>query len=141
MDKLFEAVNTKSYLPQPEQSTSTNRTESHQRTEKDEPKREEVEKIYMAIKWPFVCLNYCEWCCVLTFDLKCFGFGCYTSSPIEMKTETRSSQGEQTTVLSLAPDTSETTGEIICSRCRFIILFQKYSVVDLVDIFYLQERR
>ncbi|XP_056606651.1 RNA-binding protein 26 isoform X2 [Triplophysa dalaica] len=41
VDKLFEAVNTKSYLPQPEQSTSTNRTESHQRTEKDEPKREE----------------------------------------------------------------------------------------------------
>ncbi|KAI7807364.1 putative RNA-binding protein 26 [Triplophysa rosa] len=41
VDKLFEAVNTKSYLPQPEQSTSTNRTETHQRAEKDEPKREE----------------------------------------------------------------------------------------------------
>lgn len=44
VDKLFEAVNAKSYLPQPEQLTSTSRTEPHQRTEKDESKREEVKK-------------------------------------------------------------------------------------------------
>uniref|UniRef100_A0A671K5R8 RNA-binding protein 26-like n=1 Tax=Sinocyclocheilus anshuiensis TaxID=1608454 RepID=A0A671K5R8_9TELE len=42
VDKLFEAVNAKSYLPQPEQPTSASRTETHQRTEKDEAKREEV---------------------------------------------------------------------------------------------------
>uniref|UniRef100_A0A673H0V9 RNA-binding protein 26-like n=1 Tax=Sinocyclocheilus rhinocerous TaxID=307959 RepID=A0A673H0V9_9TELE len=42
VDKLFEAVNAKSYLPQPEQPTSASRTETHQRTEKDETKREEV---------------------------------------------------------------------------------------------------
>ncbi len=42
VDNLFEAVNAKSYLPQPEQLTSTSRTETHQRTEKDETKREEV---------------------------------------------------------------------------------------------------
>lgn len=41
VDKLFEAVNAKSYLPQPEQPTSASRTETHQRTEKDETKREE----------------------------------------------------------------------------------------------------
>ncbi|XP_016321453.1 RNA-binding protein 26-like isoform X3 [Sinocyclocheilus anshuiensis] len=41
VDKLFEAVNAKSYLPQPEQPTSASRTETHQRTEKDEAKREE----------------------------------------------------------------------------------------------------
>ncbi|XP_065149862.1 RNA-binding protein 26 [Paramisgurnus dabryanus] len=43
VDKLFEAVNAKSYLPQPEQPTSISRTatEPHQRTEKDESKREE----------------------------------------------------------------------------------------------------
>uniref|UniRef100_A0A8C2BAU5 RNA-binding protein 26 n=1 Tax=Cyprinus carpio TaxID=7962 RepID=A0A8C2BAU5_CYPCA len=42
VDKLFEAVNAKSYLPQPEQATPANRAETHQRTEKDEAKREEV---------------------------------------------------------------------------------------------------
>ncbi|XP_016123641.1 RNA-binding protein 26 [Sinocyclocheilus grahami] len=41
VDKLFEAVNAKSYLPQPEQPTSASRTETHQRTEKNETKREE----------------------------------------------------------------------------------------------------
>ncbi|XP_051986879.1 RNA-binding protein 26-like [Xyrauchen texanus] len=41
VDKLFEAVNTKSYLPQPEQPTFTSRIETIQRTEKDESKREE----------------------------------------------------------------------------------------------------
>ncbi|KTF84079.1 hypothetical protein cypCar_00009941 [Cyprinus carpio] len=40
VDKLFEAVNAKSYLPQPEQPTSA-RTETQQRTEKDESKRDE----------------------------------------------------------------------------------------------------
>ncbi|XP_056097515.1 RNA-binding protein 26 isoform X1 [Rhinichthys klamathensis goyatoka] len=44
VDKLFEAVNAKSYLPQPEQLTSTSRTEPHQRTEKDESKREELSR-------------------------------------------------------------------------------------------------
>lgn len=42
VDKLFEAVNTKSYLPQPEQPTPTNRTDNHTRVEKDEQKKEEV---------------------------------------------------------------------------------------------------
>ncbi|XP_051562689.1 RNA-binding protein 26-like isoform X2 [Myxocyprinus asiaticus] len=41
VDKLFEAVNTKSYLPQPEQPTFISRTETIQRTDKDESKREE----------------------------------------------------------------------------------------------------
>ncbi|XP_051567320.1 RNA-binding protein 26 isoform X2 [Myxocyprinus asiaticus] len=41
VDKLFESVNAKSYLPQPEQPASTSRTETIQRTEKDESKREE----------------------------------------------------------------------------------------------------
>ncbi|XP_059427695.1 RNA-binding protein 26 isoform X1 [Carassius carassius] len=41
VDRLFEAVNAKSYLPQPEQPTSASRTETHQRTEKDETKRDE----------------------------------------------------------------------------------------------------
>uniref|UniRef100_A0A8C1YGV8 RNA binding motif protein 26 n=1 Tax=Cyprinus carpio TaxID=7962 RepID=A0A8C1YGV8_CYPCA len=40
VDRLFEAVNAKSYLPQPEQPTSA-RTETQQRTEKDESKRDE----------------------------------------------------------------------------------------------------
>uniref|UniRef100_A0A8C1IY67 RNA binding motif protein 26 n=1 Tax=Cyprinus carpio TaxID=7962 RepID=A0A8C1IY67_CYPCA len=43
VDKLFEAVNAKSYLPQPEQPTSA-RTETQQRTEKDESKRDEVQQ-------------------------------------------------------------------------------------------------
>uniref|UniRef100_A0A8B9RFC8 RNA binding motif protein 26 n=1 Tax=Astyanax mexicanus TaxID=7994 RepID=A0A8B9RFC8_ASTMX len=41
VDKLFEAVNAKSYLPQPEQPSSAPRTDNHQRTEKDEQKKEE----------------------------------------------------------------------------------------------------
>lgn len=41
VDRLFEAVNAKSYLPQPEQPTPAIRPETHQRTEKDEAKREE----------------------------------------------------------------------------------------------------
>ncbi|XP_036425660.1 RNA-binding protein 26 isoform X1 [Colossoma macropomum] len=41
VDKLFEAVNTKSYLPQPEQPSATSRTDGHPRAEKDEPKKEE----------------------------------------------------------------------------------------------------
>ncbi|XP_015219110.2 RNA-binding protein 26 isoform X3 [Lepisosteus oculatus] len=44
VDKLFEAVNTKSYLPQYEQPSSTVRTEAHQRPEKDDLKKEELSK-------------------------------------------------------------------------------------------------
>ncbi|XP_030637079.1 RNA-binding protein 26 isoform X2 [Chanos chanos] len=44
VDKLFEAVNSKSYLPQPEHPTSTSRTETHQRQDKDEPKKEELNR-------------------------------------------------------------------------------------------------
>lgn len=42
VDKLFEAVNTKSYLPQFEQSSTVVKTEAYQRQEKDEQKKEEV---------------------------------------------------------------------------------------------------
>ncbi|KAI5614572.1 RNA-binding protein 26, partial [Silurus asotus] len=41
VDKLFEAVNTKSYLPQVETMSSTDRSEGHPRSEKDELKKEE----------------------------------------------------------------------------------------------------
>uniref|UniRef100_A0A673IG33 RNA-binding protein 26-like n=1 Tax=Sinocyclocheilus rhinocerous TaxID=307959 RepID=A0A673IG33_9TELE len=53
VDKLFEAVNAKSYLPQPELPTSASRTETHQRTEKDETKREELILILILFQ-----LNY-----------------------------------------------------------------------------------
>lgn len=45
VDKLFEALNSKSYLPQPvpEQPAPTSRpADSHQRPDKDEPRKEEV---------------------------------------------------------------------------------------------------
>lgn len=48
VDRLFEAVNAKSYLPQPEQPTPASRPETHQRTEKDEAKREEVQSFLNA---------------------------------------------------------------------------------------------
>lgn len=46
VDKLFEALNSKSYLPQPapeQPAPSVSRpADSHQRPDKDEPKKEEV---------------------------------------------------------------------------------------------------
>uniref|UniRef100_A0A8D0C8D6 RNA binding motif protein 26 n=1 Tax=Scleropages formosus TaxID=113540 RepID=A0A8D0C8D6_SCLFO len=42
VDKLFEAINSKSYLPQYEQISATIRTEDHQRQVKDDLRKEEV---------------------------------------------------------------------------------------------------
>uniref|UniRef100_A0AAY4DS12 RNA-binding protein 26 n=1 Tax=Denticeps clupeoides TaxID=299321 RepID=A0AAY4DS12_9TELE len=44
VDKLFEAVNTKSYLPQPPQDQLLNRTDTHMRPDKEELKKEEERK-------------------------------------------------------------------------------------------------
>ncbi|KAG9338010.1 hypothetical protein JZ751_027259 [Albula glossodonta] len=44
VDRLFEAVNSKSYLPQFEQPSSAGRTEIHQRQDKDDPKKDEPNK-------------------------------------------------------------------------------------------------
>lgn len=54
VDKLFEALNSKSYLPQlvPEQPASTSRpADSHQRTDKDEPRKEEVSAPWVIVGW------------------------------------------------------------------------------------------
>lgn len=61
VDKLFEALNSKSYLPQPvpEQPASTSRpADSHQRTDKDEPRKEEVRR-------PWKCTGHQEICNVV----------------------------------------------------------------------------
>lgn len=44
VDRLFEAVNAKSYLPQGETPSSAGRTESHTRADKDELKKEELSR-------------------------------------------------------------------------------------------------
>ncbi|XP_035249321.1 RNA-binding protein 26 isoform X1 [Anguilla anguilla] len=44
VDRLFDAVNSKSYLPQFEQPTSTGRTDVHQRQDKDDLKKDEPNK-------------------------------------------------------------------------------------------------
>uniref|UniRef100_A0A667XYD6 RNA binding motif protein 26 n=1 Tax=Myripristis murdjan TaxID=586833 RepID=A0A667XYD6_9TELE len=44
VDKLFEAVNNKSYLPQPDQASSVVKVEIHQKLEKDEQKKDETNR-------------------------------------------------------------------------------------------------
>uniref|UniRef100_A0A8C9V9R1 RNA binding motif protein 26 n=1 Tax=Scleropages formosus TaxID=113540 RepID=A0A8C9V9R1_SCLFO len=52
VDKLFEAINSKSYLPQYEQISATIRTEDHQRQVKDDLRKEEVIfKVFFVLLW------------------------------------------------------------------------------------------